>query len=82
MDKMLKNPTYDLQTLKDTFLLHHERSKELNKKLIKEFQENNPGEPIPAPFNDEFSLPLALAALCEEILRLRDLLAQVSKRRF
>ena len=58
---------YDLDTLIKTFKLHHERSVEFNKKLIKEFQENNPGEPIPDPFNDDFSLPLALEAICKEI---------------
>lgn len=63
---------YSLDDLKITFLLHHERSKKLNKKLIKDFQENNPGEPIPDPFNDDFSLPKALAAMCDEILRLKN----------
>lgn len=62
---------YDIESLEKTFRLHHERSVELNKKLIKEFQENNPGEPIPDPWNDDFSLPLALAAICRELQELR-----------
>lgn len=62
---------YSIEELEKTFRIHHERSVELNKKLIKEFQENNPGEPVPDPFRDDFSLPLALAAICEEMLRLR-----------
>lgn len=61
---------YELDVLIKTFRLHHERSVELNKKLIREFQENNPGEPIPDPFNDDFSLPLALEAICKEIDKL------------
>lgn len=64
---------YDLESLEKTFLIHHERSIELNKKLIKEFQENNPGEPIPDPFADDFSLPLALAHICREIINLREI---------
>lgn len=62
---------YDLESLEKTFLLHHERSQELNKDLIREFQENNPGKPIPDPFADDFSLPLALAHICRELLYLR-----------
>lgn len=62
---------YDLDTLIKTFALHHENSVELNKKLIREFQENNPGDPTPDPFNDDFSLPLALAAICKEILHIK-----------
>ncbi len=62
---------YALEELEKTFRLHAIRSEKLNKKLIKEFQENNPGEPIPDPFNDDFSLPTALAAMCTEILKLK-----------
>lgn len=62
---------YDIESLEKTFVLHHERSVELNKKLIAEFVENNPGEPIPDPWNDDFSLPLALAAICRELVALR-----------
>jgi hypothetical protein len=61
---------YEIQELEKTFKEHHKKSVKLNKKLIKQFQENNPGEPIPDPFNDDFSLPLALAAICKEILHL------------
>ncbi len=63
---------YTVEELKETFLLHHEESKKLNKKLIKEYQRDNPGEPIPDPFNDNFSLPLALSAICDEIIRLKE----------
>jgi hypothetical protein len=61
---------YELDTLIKTFRLHHERSVELNKKLIEQFKEDAPGEPIPDPFNDDFSLPLALEAICKEIDKL------------
>lgn len=62
---------YDIESLEKTFRLHHERSVELNKKLIAEFVENNPGEPIPDPWNDDFSLPLALEAICRELQALK-----------
>lgn len=63
---------YSIEELEKTFLLHHERSVELNKKLVREFQEENPGEPIPDPFRDDFSLPLALQAMCVAIRDLRE----------
>jgi len=62
---------YDLDSLIEIFQLHHARSEKLNKKLIREFQEKNPGEPVPDPFNDDFSLPLALEAICREIVELK-----------
>lgn len=62
---------YNIETLVKTFRVHHERSQQLNKKLIAEFKENNPGEEIPDPFNDDFSLPLALEAICKELLQLK-----------
>ncbi len=62
---------YNIEDLVDIFVLHHQRSTDLNKKLIDQFKENNPGEPIPDPFNDDFSLPLALSAICKEILHLK-----------
>lgn len=68
---------YDIETLIKTFALHHERSSELNKKLIKEFQENNPGEPIPDPWSDGFSLPLALESICKALLDLNKRLDRI-----
>lgn len=62
---------YDLETLIKTFKLHAKRSEKLNKKLIKDFKENNPGEPLPDPFDDDFSLPLALESICKEIQALK-----------
>ena len=62
---------YSIEELEKTFLLHHKRAEKFNKELIKEFQENNPEEPLPDLFNDDFSLPLALAAICKEILQAR-----------
>jgi len=64
---------YSIEELEKTFKLHHEKSAEVNKKLRKEFQKNNPGEPIPDPFNDDFSLPLALESMCKEISFLKSL---------
>ena len=67
---------YSIEELVNTFKLHAVRSEELNKQLIEEFKENNPGDPIPDPFNDGFSLPLALEAICKELLALRDKVQQ------
>jgi hypothetical protein len=63
---------YTIEELEKTFRIHAIRSEELNKKLIKEFKENNPGQPIPDPFNDNFSLPIALASMCAEIIKLKN----------
>lgn len=63
--------TYKIEQLVETFKKHHERSAVLNKQLIEQFVMENPGKPIPDPFNDDFSLPLALACICEEIVELK-----------
>lgn len=66
------NSTYSIEELEQTFRIHHIRSEKLNIDLIKKFKENNPGKPVPDPFNDDFSLPLALSAICSEILKLKN----------
>lgn len=63
---------YSIDNLIKAFEEHHWKSLELNKKLAKKFQENNPGEPIPDAFTDDFSLPLALKSICQEIKNLKD----------
>ena len=67
---------YSIEELVKTFSLHHQRSIELNKQLIEQFKENHPGEPVPDPFNDDFSLPLALKTICEEIVQLKQLFSK------
>lgn len=65
---------YSIEELEETFRLHHEKALEEHNKSIKKFQENFPDEPLPKHFEDEFSLPLALAAICVAIRDLRNVL--------
>lgn len=63
---------YELESLIETFVLHHKQRTEANKKLIKVWQKNYPDEALPDYLHDEFSLPLALEAICREIQALKD----------
>ncbi len=63
---------YTVEELKETFLIHHEESKKHSEKVIKEYQKDYPGEPIPDHFYDDFSITLALSAICDEIIRLKE----------
>ncbi len=65
---------YTLEELIATFLDHHEKWEMRNKELIKEWKENNPGEEIPIYLKGDFSLPLAMASICKEVLNLKKLL--------
>lgn len=66
----MKN-VYDMENLKKTFEEHAIKSENLNKECIEKFHENNPGEPLPDLYKEDFSFPLALSAICEEILNLK-----------
>ena len=63
---------YKLQYLIDKFRDHDKRAQEQNKRLIKQFMENSPGQPLPEHFMDDFSLPMALASICSELLAIKN----------
>lgn len=63
-----------LEDLIKTFHDHHERFIKSQKDLRKMFEENSPGKPIPDDMTDDFSLPLALATLCNAVLELQKLI--------
>lgn len=62
---------YSIQELITTFQKHHEKSVAMNKELIEKHKEFWPDEPLPPHFTDEFSMPLALKAICEAIQNLQ-----------
>lgn len=62
---------YKLDWLIDKFLDHAEKHKKSNKRLISEFIENNPNEPLPDYFKDDFNLCTALATICSEIVQIK-----------
>lgn len=64
---------YSMAFLEKKFDQHAIEAKKMNDHLIVMFKENNPGEPLPDHFKDDFSLPSALASICKEILRLEEL---------
>ena len=64
--------TYDLQDLKKKFILDHERYIKEKKEHLEKQRTMIPDEEIPEWMKDEFSLPLAIATICHEILVLKE----------
>jgi hypothetical protein len=58
---------YDMKTLIETFAKHAEEAQQTQDINIKRWRENYPNESPPKHFENEFSLPLALKAICEKI---------------
>jgi hypothetical protein len=63
---------YSLEELIKTFKEHAIQARKNNEELLKQFIENNPGAPIPEWCTQEFCISTALAAMCEEILHIRN----------
>lgn len=63
---------YSIEKLYEAFLDHSLKSGISNQHQKQMWIEMNPGEPVPDHFNDDFSLPEALAVMCAEIIRIRD----------
>ncbi len=63
---------YGVDKLHEMFVEHAAKSKISTQRLKQMWIMENPGETVPDHFNDDFSLPEALAAMCAEIIRLRD----------
>lgn len=62
---------YSIEELIKTFEEHAVTARKNSKEMLKEFLKNNPGEPVPAWYLDEFVLPQALADMCKEIVRIK-----------
>lgn len=62
---------YELENLVEKFQEHHEKWEKQNQELIEDFKLNNPSEEIPEVLIPSISLPLALKAICEEIIELK-----------
>lgn len=68
-----------LINLRNQFRKHHEESIKLNETLMSQFISANPGEEIPSHFTEEFSLPLALSEMIDEIMLLRQEIEELYK---
>ena len=66
-----KTTKYDMESLSKLFAFHAGKADEHNADLIASYKENYPDEPLPAHFLDDFSLPLALKAICDAIIEIR-----------
>lgn len=62
---------YKIDQLIDTFHDHAKQAAKDNAERLQEFKQNFPGEPVPEHFYELFSLPVALAAMCEAIVELQ-----------
>jgi hypothetical protein len=63
---------YSMEQLRETFLRHAEDANKSRDEHIANFIEINPDYEVPDHLMDDFNLPNALAAMCAEIIRVRD----------
>jgi DNA-binding Xre family transcriptional regulator len=66
---------YSIDNLALNFVEHSMEIEKIMEKNIKKFEENNPGEPLPANFLNRFNICTALSVMCNEILDLKDKLS-------
>lgn len=62
---------YEMEELEKIFLEHALKVQENQDRMVEQFIEQYPDEPIPEHIIDTFSLPIALASICGEIISLR-----------
>lgn len=62
---------YQLENLIVKFIDHANKADKSQSVLIAQFIENNPNEPLPEWFKDDFNLPMALCSICSELLNLK-----------
>lgn len=62
---------YTLENLVLKFKSHSAAFKKSQDKLKKDYKENFPNEKFPNHLNDDFDLPLALSAICIEVINLK-----------
>jgi hypothetical protein len=70
-DNPLLRPNYSLEFLRDKFAEDAVKADEQQKELIKKFQENHPGEPLMEYLANDFSLPIALKSIVDELINLK-----------
>lgn len=61
-----------LEELIKTFTDHEKQAHKSDQERIKQFKEDYPEEPLPDHFKERFMLPMALAFMCSEILKLKN----------
>lgn len=64
---------YRLDFLIETFSKHAEEADKNKKHQLEQFKAMNPNEPIPDYVTDDFNLPMALATICHEIQKLKEI---------
>jgi hypothetical protein len=62
---------YSMEKLRETFSDHAAKSEKAEEERVARFKEINPGEPLPEHMTGDFSLPKALASMCEAIIGLQ-----------
>lgn len=63
---------YSIENLIDTFKEHHIKFRKNEQKLLKQFKEDYPEEPIPEEYMCDFSVALALFSICKSIKALHE----------
>lgn len=62
---------YEIKDLLQIFLNHAAEHETMKEEVAIQFRKNFPDCAIPKYMKEEFSLPLALASICEAILKLK-----------
>lgn len=62
---------YEIKDLLQIFLNHAIEHEKMKEEVAIQFRKNFPDCDIPECMKEEFSLPLALASICEAILKLK-----------
>lgn len=70
----------DIKSLIKTFSKHETHAIKDRQKMMRDFIKNYPGEKIPEHIKEDFNLPAALRLMCEEILKLKEMLKRGVKK--
>lgn len=64
-------PVTTIEELEKIFSEHATKYEQQKEESLRHFQENNPGVTLPDYLQDAFNLPMALATICKELVRLK-----------
>lgn len=68
----MMEPKYDIDSLIETFIQHHEQAELSQIVYIERFKKHFPGEELPDHMTDKFSISMAFHMICKEIKELKE----------
>lgn len=64
-------PHYTLEYLSKVFSEHFVENEKERQRILKKFKEDNPEQPVPEWLNNDFSFPLAIKTIVDELLKMK-----------